>query len=115
MKSFSLIAAVLAVLATAPAAALKVDAYSARLAKLPDLQKRAVVRRAILDNGGRCKRVIWTAPHLRYKNLTMWSARCDRGGDYGVFIGPDGSAQVRPCADLADLKMPLCRLPKPWP
>jgi hypothetical protein len=41
----------------------------------------------------------------------MWSARCDRGGDYAVYIGPDGSVQVRPCADAAKLKLPACRIP----
>lgn len=85
------------------------NAFSDRLAKLDDLRRRAVLRRAVLDSGQRCNRVGANAPQGRWRNLVMWNARCERGGDYAVFIGPDASVQVRPCGDLAKLKLPTCR------
>ena len=48
----------------------------------------------------------------------MWTARCNGATpkegpyDYAVFVGPDGDVQVRPCADLAGLKLPTCRADK---
>ena len=85
--------------------------YSQRLAKLPELQRLAAMRRAVLDVGQYCKRPELAVRKGPYRNLDMWSLRCDRGADYGVFIGPDGTVQVRPCRDLAQLKLPLCNLP----
>ncbi len=107
MKTMLLAAAAMAVL-SAPALAIRVDAYSARLNALPDVQKRAVMRRAILDNGQFCKQIGKVSLQGPYKNLTMWTASCQKGGPYAVYIGPDGSAQVRPCKDLPGLKLPAC-------
>jgi hypothetical protein len=114
MKTVRLALAFCAMIAlpTASALAIMVDPLSARLAKLPDIEKRAAMRRAILDNEQVCKMVDRVALQERYKNLTMWTAHCVKGGDYGVFIGPDQSVQVRPCADLPKLKLPVCKLPK---
>ncbi|SNS79091.1 hypothetical protein SAMN06295912_11646 [Sphingomonas laterariae] len=89
--------------------------YSDRLAALTDLQRNAALRRAVLDSGQYCKRVEWSAKQQTYKNLVMWTARCNPGGDKAVFIGPDGSVQVRPCKDLAQLKLPQCRMPPAKP
>jgi hypothetical protein len=101
-----------ATVAIAPAAAApQANSYSERLARLSELQRRAVLRRAILDAGEQCKRVDKAGRTGAHGNLIMWSARCDRGGDYAVYIGPDGSVQVRPCADAAKLKLPACRIP----
>lgn len=69
------------------------------------------MRRAVLDSGQYCKRVDWTAKQQPYKNLVMWVARCTPGGDKAVYIGPDGTVQVRPCKDAAVLKLPACRVP----
>lgn len=91
-----------------PAVAQAGNAFSQKLRSLPDLQRRAVLRRAVLDSGQRCKRVDTGALKGRYKNLIMWTATCNPGGSYGVFIGPDGSVQVRPCADMRTLKLPSC-------
>jgi hypothetical protein len=38
----------------------------------------------------------------------MWMARCADKRDWAIFVGPDGSAQVRPCRDLAQLGLPAC-------
>ena len=106
----ALIPALLLVAAT-PALALKND-FSDRLKKLPTLQQRAVLRRAVLDDSQYCRRIGPVAYQGPYKNLEMWTVRCDRDVAYAAFIGLDGSVQVRPCQDLAKLKLPACRLPK---
>ena len=85
--------------------------FSDRLAQLNELQRNAALRRAVLDSGQYCKRVEWSARQQQHKNLVMWVARCNPGGDKAVYIGPDGSVQVRPCADSATLKLPACRVP----
>ena len=38
----------------------------------------------------------------------MWTAVCDDGMKWAIYVGPDGSAQVRPCADQARFKLPAC-------
>lgn len=97
-----------AIAATPPAAL----SYSDKLAKLDPLRRSAVLRRAVLDGGERCKRVTASTRQGMWKNLVMWVARCEPGGDYGIFIGPDGSVQVRPCADMPKVKLPKCRVPQ---
>jgi hypothetical protein len=99
-----------ALLAT-PAFALDND-FSNQLKRLPPLQQRAVLRRAVLDEGKYCGRIGPVAYQQPYKNLEMWTVRCGHGADYAAFIGLDGSVQVRPCGDLAKLELPACRLPE---
>ena len=105
------IAALIALAAAAPLAA-QVPApndFSDRLARLPELQRNAVLRRALLDSNSYCKRIEGGRFQQAYKNLKMWTARCDGKYSYAVFIGPDASVQARPCGDLARLKLPACR------
>lgn len=113
MKYALPVAIALSLLATPALAEIKAppNAFSERLAKLSDVQRNAALRRAILDSGQYCKRVDWSARQQEHKNLVMWVARCAPGGDKAVYIGPDGSVQVRPCADSASLKLPACRVP----
>lgn len=92
----------------AGATPLPADAYSNRLAQLTEIERRAALRSAIGESGEYCKRLEGATPRGRYRNLVMWTAICDRGASYGVFIGPDGSVQVRPCADLPKLRLPKC-------
>jgi hypothetical protein len=35
-------------------------------------------------------------------------ASCADGRDWAIFIGPDGSAQVRDCKDVAEVGLPKC-------
>lgn len=100
-----------AITAPAMAAPPPSNPYSDRLAKLTDLQRNAALRRAALDSGQYCKRVEWSAKQQQYKNLVMWVARCNPGGDKAVYIGPDGSVQVRDCKEAAQLKLPACKMP----
>jgi len=98
-------------LGSAPALAATND-FSNQLKRLSPLQQRATLRRAVLDEGQYCRRIGPVAYQAPYKNLEMWTVQCDRGAAYGVFIGLEGSVQVRPCRDLATLKLPTCKLPK---
>ena len=98
--------------AAAPAAAAPPpNPYVVRMQAMGDAQRRAVLRGAIVNYGQRCGRVGPALFRGTLKNLTMWSIRCTPGGAYGVFVGPDGTAQVRTCEDMATLKLPLCQLP----
>jgi hypothetical protein len=42
----------------------------------------------------------------------MWTAHCvydnNSSRDWAIFAGPDGSAQVRDCKDLAGTGLPAC-------
>ena len=78
------------------------------------------LKRAIYDAGYTCKRITDAGFVGEWKNLDMWTAHCvyDKGTprDWAIFAGPDGSAQVRDCADIktgnvqlsADQKLPEC-------
>lgn len=73
-----------------------------------DLTRAIALKRAIYDSGSICKRVETSGYVQEYRNLSMWTARCDNGRDWAIFIGPDGTAQVRLCRDLAELGLPAC-------
>jgi len=74
------------------------------------------LKRAIYDAGYTCKRVTDAGFVGEYKNLDMWTAHCvyDNGSsrDWAVFAGPDGSAQVRDCKDVAATGLPACVIKK---
>ncbi|MBU3076268.1 hypothetical protein KOF26_00175 [Sphingomonas sp. XMGL2] len=85
------------------------NAFNDRLRKLSPDQQKAAMRQAITNNGNRCGRVEKADFQQPYKNLMMWTATCNPGGRFAVFVGADQSVQARPCADLASLKLPVCR------
>jgi hypothetical protein len=88
--------------------------YSDRVARLTEIQRLAVMRRAVLDAGEACQRPTEARIRGGYKNMIMWTARCAPAGDYAVFIGPNALVQVRDCAQAAQLKLPACGLaPRP--
>lgn len=73
------------------------------------------LKRAIYDAGYSCKRVTDGGFVGEYKNLDMWMATCGEGAtkrDWAVFIGPDGSAQVRDCKDVPGSGLPECGVRK---
>jgi hypothetical protein len=115
MKIILAPALALATLIVAAPALAAPNAFSDQLKKLSPLQQRATMRRAVLDEGKYCKRIGPVAYQGPYKNLEMWTVQCDRGANYAAYIGLDGSVQVRPCEDLAKLKLPVCRLPRAAP
>lgn len=80
------------------------------LHQLSDSNRDIALKRAILASGLRCKRVTRSGYVAEYKKLSMWSASCDDGRNWGIFVGPDGSAQVRPCADMQRFQLPACTI-----
>ncbi len=79
-----------------------------QLHQLDDLNRAIALKRAIYASGFTCKRVVQSGYLQEYKNLSMWTATCDDKKQWAIFAGPDGSAQVRPCQDLAELGLPQC-------
>jgi hypothetical protein len=83
-----------------------------QLHQLNDMNRAIGLKRAIHQSGFRCKRVETSGYVQEHENLSMWTADCDDGRKWAIFVGPDGTAQVRPCADLAQLKLPACVMRK---
>ena len=116
MKAAPMLAAAAALLAgcdqspsTKPRQAIVVrsDAQN-QLHQLDDLNRAIGLKRAIHQSGYSCKRVASSGYVQEHENLSMWMARCADKRDWAIFVGPDGSAQVRPCRDLAQLGLPAC-------
>jgi len=88
-----------------------------QLHQLDDLNRAIGLKRAIYSAGYTCKRVASSGYVTEHKNLSMWMAACDDKREWAIFVGPDGSAQVRPCRDVAQLGLPACVIredaPKP--
>lgn len=82
-----------------------------QLAAANAMDRSIALKRAIYDSGSTCTRVTRTGFVTDYKNMSMWQAACDDGRDWAIFIAGNGNIQVRPCADLKDLKLPLCTFP----
>jgi len=77
------------------------------------MQRSAVLRGALNDSGYFCRRVASASPNKEgYDNLAMWSVRCQNDKtdfqDFAVFLGPDGSAQIRQCKDTQSLNLSAC-------
>ena len=79
-----------------------------QLHRLDPMNRDIALKRAIHASGFRCKRVLKSGYVQEHNNLSMWTASCDDGTDWAIFAGPDGSAQVRRCADLAGYGLPAC-------
>ena len=81
-----------------------------QLHQLDEMNRNIALKRAILASGLRCKRVERSGYVTEYKKLSMWAADCDDKRSWGIFVGPDGSAQVRPCSDNQRFQLPECRI-----
>jgi len=79
-----------------------------QLLNLNDLNRAIGLRRAIYDSGYTCRRVTASGFVGEYRNLDMWMASCDDGREWAIFVGPDGSAQVRDCKDVEGFGLPKC-------
>ena len=82
------------------------------LHKLSSMNLKIGLRRAIYDSGNACATVTDAGYVQEYGNLSMWTASCKSGRQFAVFVGPDGTAQVRDCKTMADLKLPACVIRK---
>lgn len=110
----SLVALLAAAAALSPAwAAPPPNAFAQRILKLDPARQKGVLRQAITNDGERCGQIGDTGRVPPYKNLAGWHARCTPGGDYLIFVGPDGSAQVRRCEEARKLNLPGCPPPEP--
>ena len=81
-----------------------------QLAAASDMNRAIALKRAIYDGGATCKRVTATGFVTDYKNMAMWQAQCDDGKDWAIFVAANGGIQLRPCADLNELKLPECKV-----
>lgn len=81
-----------------------------RLHELNDLNRSIALKRALQDSGYRCRRLIESGFVGTYENLDMWMARCDDQREWAIFVGPDGSAQVRDCEDVSGFGLPQCEI-----
>lgn len=79
-----------------------------QLHQLDSMNRDIALKRAIHASGFRCKRVEQSGYVQEHDNLSMWTAKCDDGTDWAIFAGPDGSAQVRKCMDIAQYGLPAC-------
>lgn len=83
-----------------------------QLFKLDDLNRAIALKRAISASDSVCKRVTSSGFVGQYKNMDMWTARCDDGRttprDWAIFIGGDDSVQVRLCKDTQAVGLPAC-------
>ncbi len=79
-----------------------------QLHQLDDLNRAIGLKRAIYAAGYTCKRIATSGYVQEHDNLSMWTAHCDDGKDWAIFVGPDGSAQVRRCTEVAQLGLPAC-------
>lgn len=83
-----------------------------QLHRLDSMNLAIALRRAIADAGYACRRVERAGFVAKYENLDMWTATCEGGRQWAIFAGPDGSAQVRDCKDVAQVGLPECKITK---
>ena len=79
-----------------------------QLFKLDDLNRAIALKRAITASGSACKRLTASGFAGQYRNLDMWTARCDKDRDWAIFVGADDSVQVRLCKDTEAVGLPAC-------
>ena len=82
-----------------------------QLASASEMNRAIGLKRAIVDSGRSCKRIIGSHALAPWTNLQAWQADCDDGKSWSVFVAASGVARVRSCADAQVLKLPLCSAP----
>jgi hypothetical protein len=80
------------------------------LHRLNELNLKIALRRAIYDSGKACNTITQAGYVQEYGNLSMWTASCRSGRSFAIFVGPDGSAQVRDCREMETLRLPACTI-----
>ena len=83
------------------------------LHKLSGDNLKIALRRAIYDSGKKCNTVTKAGYVQEYGNLSMWAADCASDSSFAIFVGPDGSVQVRDCKETEQLKLPACTIKEP--
>ena len=87
------------------------SAYVEQLRALSPQNRDLALRRAVQDSGQSCKRITSSQETGAYKNMASWTARCEGGRDWAIFIAPNGEAQVRSCRHMEQLGLPGCGKP----
>jgi len=82
------------------------------LHKLSESGLKIALRRAIYDSGSKCNTITDAGYVQEYGNLSMWTASCASQRSFAIFVGPDGSVQVRDCKEVEQLKLPACVIAK---
>lgn len=82
------------------------------LHNLSESNLKIALRRAIYDSGKKCNTLTKVGYVQEYGNLSMWTASCANNQSFAVFVGPDGSVQVRDCKEVEQLKLPACVITK---
>ena len=85
------------------------SAYVEELRTLSPQNRDLALRRAIQDSGQSCKRITSSQETGTYKNMASWTAHCEGGRDWAIFIAPNGDVQVRSCKHAEQLGLPACR------
>jgi hypothetical protein len=80
------------------------------LHRLSEMNLKVALRRAIYDSGKACQTVTQAGYVQEYGNLSMWTASCRSGRSFAIFVGPDGTAQVRDCREMETLRLPACTI-----
>ena len=75
-----------------------------------DLDRAIALKRAILDAGMRCSRIVSTGYVTRYKDMDMWTAKCADDREWALFISANDSVQVRLCDDNQKVGLPVCKI-----
>lgn len=78
------------------------------LMEADEVQRNLGLMRAVRYSGERCGKVNASAYQQMYEDLPMWVVSCDEDRQWAVFIGGDGSVQVRDCASAERLGLPRC-------
>ncbi len=86
------------------------SAAQQQLFELNDLDRVIALKRAILDQGLRCGQMTQTGFVGRFKEMDVWTATCNDGRQWSLFIGADDSVQVRLCTDNVQLGLPACTI-----
>ena len=78
------------------------------LHQLSEMNLKVALRRAIYDSGSACQTVTEAGYVGEHDNLSMWMASCKSGNKWAIFVGPDGTAQVRRCEEMSRFGLPAC-------
>ncbi|MBW0143749.1 hypothetical protein [Sphingomicrobium clamense] len=81
-----------------------------KMFELSPLYRNIALKRAITGVGMPCQRVEYSGYVGQYESLDQWTAMCDDGRQWAIFMGADDTAQVRYCEDVVETGLPPCEI-----
>jgi hypothetical protein len=81
-----------------------------RLFELSDLDRAIALKRAIGEQGLRCRQIVSTGYVGRHRDMDLWTATCGDKRQWALFIGANDSVQVRLCDDNEKIGLPACKV-----